>query len=157
MAHPPRIPVWLPDEQSVIYFVTICVADRKRVLANDRAFNAFKIAASKFKHWKILAGVIMPDHLHVLVTPSEDRDARIGDFSAALKRWMREAIFTRGKQSACPTTTDWQWQPSCFDRLLRSDESLQEKWLYVEENPVRAGLVKRFEDWPYRFAFNQES
>jgi putative transposase len=156
MAHPPRIPVWLPDEQSVIYFVTICVADRKPVLANDDVFNAFKIAASKLKHWKILAGVVMPDHLHVIVTPIEDRDARIGDFSAALKRWIRKEIQKDGKRSACPTTREWEWQPGCFDRLLRSDESLQNKWLYVEENPVRAGLVKRFEDWPYRFAFNEE-
>jgi putative transposase len=125
MAHPPRIPVWLPDEQSVIYFVTICIADRKPVLANHRAFDAFKIAASKLKQWKVIAAVVMPDHLHVIVTPTEDRDARIGDFSAALKRWI-------------PTTADWQWEPGCFDRLLRSDESLQNKWLYVEENPVRA-------------------
>jgi REP element-mobilizing transposase RayT len=156
MAHPPRIPVWLQDEQSVIYFVTICVADRKPVLANDGAFNAFKIAASKLKNWKVLAAVLMPDHLHVIATPTEDRDARIGDFSAALKRWMREEILEHSKRSACPTTTKWEWQPGCFDRLLRSDESLQNKWLYVEENPVRAGLVKRFEDWPYRFAFNEE-
>src|ERR1700719_419367 len=100
MAHPPRIPVWLPDEQSVIYFVTICVADRKPFLANDDVFNAFKIAASKLKHWKILAGVVMPDHLHVIVTPIEDRDARIGDFSAALKRWIRKEIQKDGKRSA---------------------------------------------------------
>ena len=126
------------------------------MLANDRAFRAFKIAASKLKHWKVLAAVLMPDHLHVIAAPTEDRGARIGDFSAALKRWMREEIFKHDKRSACPTTADWQWQTGCFDRLLRSDESLQDKWLYVEENPVRAGLVKRFEDWPYRFAFNEE-
>jgi putative transposase len=153
MAHPPRIPVWLPDKQSVIYFVTICVADRKPVLANDGAFNAFKIA----KDWTVLAAVLMPDHLHVIVTPTEDREARIGDFSAALKRWVREEIVKHGKRSACPTTAHWQWQPGCFDRLLRSDESLQDKWLHVEENPVRAGLVHRFEDWTYRFAFNEAS
>src|SRR4029077_16759619 len=100
MAHPPRIPVWLRDEQSVIYFVTICVADRKRVLANDRAFNAFKIAASKMKHWEILAAVLLPDHLHVIVAPADDRDARVGDFSAALKRWMREEMNKDGKRSA---------------------------------------------------------
>ena len=156
MAHPPRVPVWLPDEQSVIYFVTICVADRKPVLANHHAFDAFKIAASKLKHWKVLAAVLMPDHLYVITAPTEDRDARIGDFSAALKRWMREELEKGGKRRACPTTAEWQWQPGCFDRLLRSDESLQGKWLYVAENPVRAGLVQRFEDWPYRFAFNEE-
>jgi hypothetical protein len=41
MGHPPRIPVWLRWDQSVIYFVTICVADRKPVLANNEAFDAF--------------------------------------------------------------------------------------------------------------------
>ncbi len=119
MAHPPRIPVWLPDEQSVIYFVTICVADRKPVLANHHAFDAFKIAASKLKHWKVLAAVLMPDHLHVIAAPTEDRHARIGDFSAALKRWMREELEKGGKRRACPTTAEWQWQPRSFDRLLR--------------------------------------
>jgi REP element-mobilizing transposase RayT len=155
MGHPPRIPVWLPWEQSVIYFVTICIAGRRAVLANDRAFKAFKVAASKLKRWKVLAAVLMPDHLHVIAAPTEDREARVGDFSSAIKRWMRKEIQKSGKRNTYPTTADWQWQPGCFDRLLRSDESLQEKWLYIEENPVRAGLVKRFQDWPYRFAFDE--
>ena len=149
MAHPPRIPVWLRDEQAVIYFVTICVADRKRVLANEAAFNAFEIALSKLKQWEVLAAVLMPDHLHVIAAPTDDRDAAVGNFSAAIKRWMSEEMSRDGE-------LDWQWQAGCFDRLLRSDESLGEKWLYVEENPVRAKLVKRFEDWPYRFAFNED-
>ena len=157
MAHPPRIAVWLPDEQTVIYFITICVAKRKRVLANHRAFTAFKSAVSRLTKWEVLAAVLMPDHLHVIVAPTEDRDAPVGDFSAALKRWMREEMTRDDKRSACPTTANWQWQPGCFDRLLRSDESLEEKWLYVEENPVRAGLVKCFEDWPYRFVLNEHS
>lgn len=38
----------------------------------------------------------------------------------------------------------------CFDRLLRSAESLHDKWLYLQENPVRAGLVKDWRDWPYQ-------
>src|SRR5882724_10125085 len=41
-----------------------------------------------------------------------------------------------------------------FDRLLRSDESLSEKWEYVRLNPVRAGFVEHSEDWPYQFQFN---
>jgi len=42
------------------------------------------------------------------------------------------------------------WQSEYFDRYLRSSESYSEKWDYVEQNPERAGLVERFEDWPYR-------
>jgi hypothetical protein len=63
----------------------------------------------------------MPDHLHVIATPTEDREARVGDFSSAIKRWMRKEIQKSGKRNAYPTTADWQWQPGCFDRLLRSD------------------------------------
>src|SRR5439155_9742947 len=145
MGHPPRIPVWLRWEQSVIYFITICVADRRPVLANENAFVAFKNAATKLRDWTVLAGVLMPDHLHVIAAPTRDRDAKVGNFSAAIKRWMRQEL-----------NASWKWQRGSFDRLLRSDESLHDKWLYVEENPVRAGLVQKWEDWPYRYEFNEE-
>jgi len=42
------IPVWLALEQRVIYFVTICVAHRQPVLANERAFRAFKAQSENF-------------------------------------------------------------------------------------------------------------
>jgi REP element-mobilizing transposase RayT len=69
MGHAPRIPVWLHWEQSVIYFVTICVKDRKQVLANESAFAAFKNAAVKLREWRVLAAILMPDHLHAVVAP----------------------------------------------------------------------------------------
>jgi len=98
MGHLPRIPAWLRWEQSVIYFVTICVKDRKQVLANEPAFNALKNAAAKLREWRVLAAILMPDHLHVVVAPSE-RDAQLGNFSAALKRWMRKELSVR--QALC--------------------------------------------------------
>ena len=143
MTRPPRIPVWLRWEQRVIYFVTICVANRQPVLANERAFSAFKTAVAKLQRWTVLAAVLMPDHLHVLVSPADARDAKLGNFSAALKRSIRRDL-----------NAAWNWQPGCFDRLLRSDESLHEKWLYAQDNPVRARLVQRAADWPYRIGLD---
>ncbi len=127
----------------MIYFVTICVANRKPVLANENAFIAFKNAVAKLHYWTVLAAILMPDHLHVIAVPTADREAKIGNFAAGIKRWMRQEL-----------NASWKWQPGCFDRLLRSNESLHGKWLYVEENPVRAGLVKHWQDWPYRYEFN---
>ncbi len=138
-----RVPVWLRWEQPVIYFVTICVANREPVLANQRVFRAFKTAVAKLQHWRVLAAVLMPDHVHLIVSPIDVRDAKLGNFSAALKRWIRREL-----------DATWKWQPGCFDRLLRSDESLHEKWIYVQDNPVRAGLVKRWADWPYRLGLD---
>jgi len=145
MGHPPRVPVWIGWEKSVIYFITICVADRKLVLANNAAFSAFKRAVARLRHWKVLAAVVMPDHLHVIVAPTRDRDAKVGNFSGALKRWIREEL-----------GASWKWQPGCFDRLMRSDESLHEKWLYLQENPVRAGLVSNSGDWPYQIGLDED-
>jgi putative transposase len=42
------------------------------------------------------------------------------------------------------------WQEDYFDRYLRSAESYGQKWQYVRNNPVRAGLVRCPEDWPYQ-------
>ena len=145
MGHPPRVPVWIGWEKSVIYFITICVADRKSVLASNAAFSAFKRAVARLRHWKVLAAVVMPDHLHVIAAPTRDRDAKVGNFSGALKRWIGEEL-----------GASWKWQPGCFDRLLRSDESLHEKWRYLQENPVRAGLVSNSGNWPYQIGLDED-
>lgn len=148
MAEPPRLsPILLPWERSIIYFVTICVDDRRAVLANATVFVAMKHAIAQLKRWNVLAGVVMPDHAHWIVSPVEDRDLSIGDFATGFKRLLRKEL---GAQS-------WEWQRGCFDRLLRSDESLDSKWIYVQDNPVRAGFVRTAEDWPYHLDLINES
>jgi hypothetical protein len=42
------------------------------------------------------------------------------------------------------------WQKDFFDHVLRSDESYSEKWQYMRQNPVRAGLVEKPEDWEFQ-------
>ena len=144
MAVPPRIPVLLPLDHEVVYFVTFNVAERRRVLANGPAFAAWRLAVAEIKQWTVLAGVMMPDHIHVLVYP-HDRDADVGEFSGLTKRLIRRQA-----------RKDWRWQTGSFDRLLRGTESAQEKWVYIRENPVRAGLVTRWQDWPYRIGFERD-
>ncbi|MEM8954277.1 MAG: hypothetical protein AAGD22_09015 [Verrucomicrobiota bacterium] len=142
MAHPPRIPVWLNDDQSIVYFVTICEQNRRPAWNNVEFFNAFKNAAQQLSDknlWFIRSAVIMPYHLHLLASPLHSRYQKVGDLSAALKRWINSAIHN-------PT---WSWQPSAFDRLLRNEESPQENWEYMRANPVRADLVKDWQEWPW--------
>lgn len=77
MGHPPRIPVWLGWEKPVIYFITICVSDRKAVLANDATFDALKRAAAKLTEWKIFAAILMPDHsCHCGASPRSGGEGR---------------------------------------------------------------------------------
>jgi putative transposase len=84
--------------------------------------------------------VIMPDHLHLFVR---------GDRTFSLGKWVK------GLKSVILQTFPGErggsfWQPGFFDHLLRNDESYAQKWEYVRQNPVRAGLVESAEDWPYQ-------
>ena len=45
--------------------------------------------------------------------------------------------------------TGVRWQRNFFDHRLRHDESLAEKFAYVCQNPLRAGLIRNELEWPY--------
>jgi REP element-mobilizing transposase RayT len=155
MARPPRIPNWLPWEQRSVYFITFCIERRRPVLANPGAWEICLRIFSRLDEWTTLAAIAMPDHLHALVAPL-DRDASVAAFSKWFKRWFDEEycrVHCRASvPDAVPIHQTWKWQEGCFDRLLRSDESLSDKWEYLRQNPVRAGLVVNPEDWPFQFA-----
>ncbi len=144
MGEPPRLPeIQLPWEKSIIYFVTLCVKDRRQVLANAKVFEAIKTTIVQLRRWHVLAAVIMPDHAHWLISPRIDREISVGDFANGFKRVLRKMLADQ----------NWEWQRGCFDQLLRSDENLRNKWIYVQDNPVRQGLVQSWEDWPYYLDF----
>ncbi len=144
MGEPPRLPeIKLPWEKSIIYFVTLCVKDRRKVLTNPKVFEAIKSTIAPLRRWHVLAAVIMPDHAHLIISPVEDRGLSVGDFATGFKRVLRKALQSQS----------WEWQRGCFDFLLCSDEDLSSKWVYVQDNPVRAGLVKKAENWPYYLDF----
>ncbi len=155
MARPPRIPNWLPWEQRSVYFITFCIERRRPVLANPGAWEICLRIFSRLDEWTTLAAMAMPDHLHALVAPL-DRDASVAAFSKWFKRWFDEEYWTDhcrpSVSDGTPANQTWKWQEGCFDRLLRSDESLSDKWEYLRQNPVRAGLVANPEDWPFQFA-----
>jgi putative transposase len=144
MGQLPRLPeIRLPWENRIIYFVTFCAQDRRKVLANSETFDTIKTATAQLRKWHVLAAVIMPDHVHLIVSPVENRELSVGDFSTGFKRVLRKILCSQ----------PWEWQRGCFDRLLRSEDNLHNKWIYVQDNPVRHGLVQRPEDWPYYLDF----
>ena len=143
MARPPRIPMLLPLDQTVTYFITICVAGRQPALNNPEVFGVILKFCDLDEQWQTLAAVVMPDHMHALVRPLACRDAKVTQYSAGLKRFVRRE-----------TNASWKWQEGVFDRLLRRNEFAESKWIYMRENPVRAGLVRRWEDWPYAIGYH---
>jgi REP element-mobilizing transposase RayT len=92
----------------------------------------------------LLAAVVMPDHVHLLLRALRDTEGwpiPSADIMQRLKSATAHRINNLLHQSG-PV-----WQEESFDQVLRSDESLEEKREYIRQNPVKAGLVLRPEDY----------
>jgi REP element-mobilizing transposase RayT len=123
-----------------LYFVTFATRDRKRI----PSLHCAQVALEQYGHcatskFNVALGryVIMPDHAHLFVR---------GDQHFMLSSWiggLKRAISVALRSSRI-------WQPGFFDHILRGDESYAEKWSYVRDNPVRAGLVRTADEWPYQ-------
>ncbi len=138
MSIPPRLETIFERNKPLTYFVTWSTKNRVPVLANPEYHQALLQTIAGANRWEIECGIIMPDHVHLLASPFH-RDESISNLVTYLKRNSRSQV--NGK---------WKWQEGFFDHLLRSDESAEQKWKYIRDNPVRAGLVKNWNDWPYR-------
>jgi REP element-mobilizing transposase RayT len=95
------------------------------------------------QHCQLLAWVVMPNHIHVL--------ARILDtpLAALTKSWKgriaREANKLLRRQGAF-------WEREYWDTYMRDEEQLARARRYIEQNPLKAGLVRQAKDWPWSSA-----
>ena len=135
--------VWI---EPAIFFVTICARDRRPIFATHENFSILRdeLASARSRHgWRVGRYVAMPDHLHFFCASDETPGAAsLSRFVGSFREWTAKRIVAAGVRAPI-------WQKQFFDHLLRSDESYENKWTYVRENPVRAGLVAKQEDWPY--------
>lgn len=137
--------------EAPIYFITTNVHKRAPLLANDVAVGILQEVwqnAEALYGWRVGAYVVMPDHVHFFCGTGRNTNTPLSLFIGKWKEWTAKHLHRRHDYPA------QLWQPEFFDHLLRSEESYTEKWHYVRQNPVRAGLVSSAEDWPYRGTLN---
>lgn len=157
---PPRLDLVFPRYFSPVYFVTFCTYRRRRILASQTVHSAFVVFARQGgAAYGVHVGryVIMPDHVHLFVTGGPE--FRLGNWMRLLKQSLGKALRDVspsasltgvGSEPKAAKRPSRIWQEGFFDHLLRNEESLAQKWDYVRENPVRAGLVSVSDDWPYQ-------
>jgi REP element-mobilizing transposase RayT len=129
-----------------IYFLTVCVADRRHILVQAPAANLLVQSlhdASRIHGWSVGRFVIMPDHVHFFCGALADAK----ELPVFIRDWKRWTARKAEKLTGIPSPL---WQREFFDHVLRSRHSHEAKWRYVRENPVRAGLVANAGDWPYQ-------
>ena len=90
------------------------------------------------------AAVIMPDHVHLLLTPLRDQNGWPFPLVGILQCLKGVTAHRINKLLHISGPV---WEEESFDHVLRSEESLKEKARYIQQNPVEAGLVRAPEDY----------
>ena len=133
--------VSLPNQ---IYLVTAVTADRKPIFCN---YSAGRIVVRELIEAECrgrvtsLAYVVMPDHLHWLVSIRPEYS--ISDVVGSVKRYSAVSFNQSLGNIGVPV-----WQRGFHDHALRRDEDILHVARYIVANPLRAGLVKRIGEYP---------
>jgi putative transposase len=135
----PASGVLIPPDCRAIVLVAVCTRNRERWLAADDVHGLLVRIWKEATAWRALRYVLMPDHLHLFAAYAGSDIS----FDAWVQHW--KSVFT--KEHGVPAH---RWQSKGWDHRLRSGESYAAKWEYVRNNPVRHGLAKSPEEWPYQ-------
>lgn len=98
--------------------------------------------------YRLITFTIMSNHAHVVYTPLQNEK---GHFYA-LDRIQQSLKRHTGRQANLMLTRQGAfWQEENYDHVVRDEAELNRIIRYVVYNPVKAGLVSRWEDWPWTF------
>jgi putative transposase len=125
--------------ESNIVLLTVTTKKREPWLANETAHQLLRQTWSQASAWLVGDYLLMPDHLHVFCAA---RDLHF-DIETWISFWKREFRLKHGR-------SDWRFQSRGWHHRLREGQHYSEKWIYVQENPLRKQLVQRIEDWPFK-------
>ncbi len=118
-------------------FVTFCKLIRDPFPDGARDLILAHCLHDHGKRIDLRAAVVMPDHVHLLLTPLADEEGWPYPLPAILK--LIKGISARSVNKMLGTSGP-VWQEESFEHTLRNDGSLREKLEYIRENPVRRGL-----------------
>ena len=146
--------------QSGAYFVTICTQDRKKILSKinvgtplpgcpqepwakllpygEIADKYIRQMDAFYDHLSVDKYVIMPDHIHLLITLRDGHPRRgvptktsvIAQFVGTLKRFCNKEYGSN------------IWQSRYYDHVVRNQQDYNEIWEYIENNPTTWAITK---------------
>ena len=138
-----NLPHW--EKGGSTYFVTFSTSQGMMTDAERR------IVLDACTHWHrkraiIQLACVMPDHVHIILTPLPDSEStwfRLSDILHSIKSFSAHEL---NKQRR---TTGPFWLEESFDRLIRDEDEYRDVWNYVLANPIKEKLVERA--WAYPF------
>ena len=101
------------------------------------------------QRYRLIAWCVMPNHVHALIETWED-----WPLARVLHTWKS---YTAHAANQILRRSGEFWFREYFDRFIREDRHFANAVKYIEENPVKAGLTRRPEEWRWSSAWWRRS
>ena len=139
------------DRPWATYGITISTRRRDELSPAARSIVLNALRHFHNKRYELYAACVMPDHVHFLIQPWPKGDDDKGNTAF----WPLSELLHSIKSFAAHAINQIEgkrgpvWQKERFDRYIRSDRDLEEKFHYILRNPWDAGVVKQNEEYPW--------
>jgi len=128
------------------YFVTFNTYDRLELNYEARKLVLDCCLFFHEKRYFLYTGVVMSDHVHLLIKPyekSENKYWSIGSILHSIKSYSAKQIPQVMKHIGKV------WQDGRYDILMKNNQQFLNTWEYIKENPVKAKYVNKEENYPF--------
>lgn len=98
--------------------------------------------------WSLIAYCVMPNHVHIVFTPIAGPDGRYPTVTSILQSFKGYTAYNANRLLG---QHEGFWQHESYDHWVRDEDEFARIVAYVVNNPVKAGLVERWEDWPWTY------
>ncbi|MDQ6892842.1 MAG: transposase [Acidobacteriota bacterium] len=137
-----RLPAPVYADAGRAFSVTVGTSPRRSVF-RDVEFGRICIdelaSIRKERRIPVYAYCLMPDHVHLLIGVEAT-----APLSAVIGSWKSRCAHAWRERNRAESF----WQRGFYDSAIRTHEDLRRAALYILENPVRAGLVDDFRNYP---------
>jgi REP element-mobilizing transposase RayT len=110
--------------------------------------DALEFGEQTQKMYRLHSFVVMSNHVHMLIRPFIELPRITKVIKGFTAREANKILRRTGQRF---------WQDESFDHWVRNEDEFYRIVRYIENNPVRAGLVSRPEDWQWSSAWRRRT
>ena len=133
-----------------IYTATIGTRSRRCLSPTARTIVLDALRHFHNKRYELFAACVMPDHVHFLIQPWPKENNNEGIIFWPLNQVIHSIkSFSAHEINKIENSKGAVWEMERFDRYVRSDRDLQEKFHYILRNPWDAGVARQNQDYPW--------
>jgi REP element-mobilizing transposase RayT len=141
------------------YGVTIGTKSRRYLSPDARTIVLNALLHFHKKRYELFAACVMPDHVHLLLQPWPKNDDENGNvvfwplcqLVHSIKSFSAHEINNVEKKAGAV------WEKERFDRYVRSDRDLKEKFRYILRNAWESGVAGQNEHYPWVWTQDDEA